>query len=433
MSTIANIATRLRNSRLANDSFWALVGSALGKGLSFLAGVAIARLLGSELYGEYGTIKNTLMMIAIFSSLGLGYSATKFIAECMRTNDMQRIADTHRIAMLLTFAMSGVIALLLVIFAPHVALWIDAPHLDNTLRLSAIAIVFNAINTTQTGEMAGLGIYRRLAMNSAWAGIFTFASSVIGALYYGFDGAIVALIVSLIFNAIINHISIRRVLKTSGPSRGIDRAYMRSIVRFSIPIALQESLYAITHWISIFILIKLAGYAELGISQAAVQWYAVLLFIPGALRNVALSHLAATNNDHESNNRILRRLMLINFVSTATPAIVVLLLAGYIASWYGATFDGLSTVLCISVVTAIVSSMANVLTQMFIAHGRNWTIFTASLLRDGGAVIATYFAILNFGHGALCAACSMFAFHIVYFITMFVAYRKINISKQKHG
>ena len=426
MSTIANIATRLRNSRLANDSFWALVGSALGKGLSFLAGVAIARMLGSELYGEYGTIKNTLMMIAIFSSLGLGYSATKFIAECMRTNDMQRIADTHHIAMLLTFAMSGVIALLLLIFAPHVALWIDAPHLDNTLRLSAIAIVFNAINTTQTGEMAGLGIYRRLALNSAWAGIFTFASSVIGALYYGFDGAIVALIVSLIFNAIINHISIRRVLKTSGPSRGIDRAYMRSIVRFSIPIALQESLYAITHWISIFILIKLAGYAELGISQAAVQWFSVLLFIPGAIRNVALSHLAETNNDKQSNRHIMRRLIQISLVSTVTPGIIVLLLAQWIASWYGASFDGLALVLCIMVFTAIVCCIANVLTQTFIAHGRNWTIFTAGLLRDVGTVITTYYAILNYGHGALCAACSMLLFQFIYLVVMTLAYKHYN-------
>ena len=108
MSQLANIATRLRSSRLASDSFWALVGSAAGRGLSFIAGVAIARMLGSELYGEYGTIKNTLMMIAIFSSLGMGYSATKFIAES--GDDVHRVAATHRIATRLTLLMSGLIA-----------------------------------------------------------------------------------------------------------------------------------------------------------------------------------------------------------------------------------------------------------------------------------------------------------------------------------
>ena len=81
MSRVNEIISRLKQSRLFADSFWALVGSAAGKGLSLIAGIAVARFLGSELYGEYGTIKNTLLMIAIFSSMGLGYSATKFIAR----------------------------------------------------------------------------------------------------------------------------------------------------------------------------------------------------------------------------------------------------------------------------------------------------------------------------------------------------------------
>lgn len=427
MISIAQIATRLRNSRLANDSFWALVGSAAGKGLSFVSGVAVARMLGSELYGEYGTIKNTLLMIAVFSSMGLGYSATKFIAESKGTGDRQRIADTHRIATLLTLVVSGIIAIHLLIFAPQVATWIDAPHLDNALRLSAAAVIFNAINTTQAGEMAGLGIYRRLAINNTWAGIFVFVGSIIGTCLYGFDGAIIALILSLIFNAALNRLSIQRTLREYGAKARMERSYVKEIIRFSIPIALQESLYAITHWVSIFLLIKLAGYAELGISQAATQWYAVLLFIPGALRNVALSHLAETNNDRQNNRRIMRRLMQINFISTAVPATIILLFAGLIGDWYGASYEGLDVVLGIAVFTAIVSSMANVLTQTFIAYGRNWAIFFASLLRDVGTVIATYFAILNYGHGALCAACAMLLFQLIYLAVMGMAYSRLDV------
>ena len=43
---------RLKSSDLFKDSFWALAGSALGKGLSLLAGIAVARFLGKEVYGE---------------------------------------------------------------------------------------------------------------------------------------------------------------------------------------------------------------------------------------------------------------------------------------------------------------------------------------------------------------------------------------------
>ena len=52
---------RLKSSDLFKDSFWALAGSALGKGLSLLAGIAVARFLGKEVYGEYGTIRTCLL------------------------------------------------------------------------------------------------------------------------------------------------------------------------------------------------------------------------------------------------------------------------------------------------------------------------------------------------------------------------------------
>lgn len=418
---VHSLITRLRQSRLFADSLWALLGSAMGKGLSLLAGIAIARLLGSELYGEYGTVKSTLLMIAVFSSLGLGYSATKFIAESRTNGNDHRIVDTHRVATIVTLITSCIIALAILLLADKVAALLDAPHLAHTLRISSVAIVFNAINTTQTGELAGFGAYRELAANNTWSGIFTFVTSIGLTLLYGFDGAIIALIISLLFNAILNHRTLRRLLANYAESRHINRAYMGEVVRFSIPIALQESLYTITNWGQIYILVTLADFSEYGISSAAHQWMSVLLFIPGALRNVALSHLSATNNDGERNRAILRRLMLVNFCSTFAPFVVIFLLSGWIASWYGASFEGLQPVLNVCVLTAVVSSLSNVLTQEFMAHGRNWFLFWSRLLRDIGALTTTYIAICCFGHAALAAAISVLVWQSGYLIVLLFA------------
>lgn len=426
MSQLANIATRLRSSRLASDSFWALVGSAAGRGLSFIAGVAIARMLGSELYGEYGTIKNTLMMIAIFSSLGMGYSATKFIAES--GDDVHRVAATHRIATRLTLLMSGLIAAVVILCAEHIALWIEAPHLDTTLRLCSIAVILNAINTTQTGELAGLGAYRPLAINNGIAGVFTLIASVALALCYGFDGAIAALILSLAFNALLNRRTIARHIER-GAGKRYNSDYTKEVVRFSIPIAMQESLYSITHWASIFILIKLSGYAEYGVSAAANQWYAVLLFIPGALRNVALSHLAKSNKDTETNRTVLKRLMLINLLSTILPALCIGALSEWVVSWYGASFEGLRAVLCVVLISAVVNSVTNVMTQEFMAHNRNWFLFLSGLTRDVGATATLYFAIQSYGHGALTAAWVTLGFSVLYFVMLTIVYRHIFLNK----
>lgn len=423
MPQIANVVNRLRQSQLFKDSFWALVGSAMGKGLSLIAGIAVARFLGSELYGEYGTIKNTLMMIAMFSSLGLGYSATKFIAESRTSNDHKRILNTHKIATTITYIMSGFIALLLIIGAKQVAIWLEAPHLTSALRLSAIAIIFNAVNTTQTGELSGFGAYKELAKNNTIAGIFTFLASVLLTYFYGFNGAIVALILSLVFNAVLNRITIGRCIVVKDKAGKVDTAYTKEIVKFSIPIALQESLYSITHWCNILILVKLANYTEIGLSSAAGQWMAVILFIPGALRNVALTHLSSSNNDRDRNKAILYRLIAINFASTFIPFLVILALSGWITSWYGESFSGLQAVLNVCVFTAVVNSLANVMAQEFMAHGKNWFLFISRLVRDVGILISLYFAVMHFGHGALTGAIITLIWQSVYLLILFYRYK----------
>lgn len=429
MSRVNEIISRLKQSRLFADSFWALVGSAAGKGLSLIAGIAVARFLGSELYGEYGTIKNTLLMIAIFSSMGLGYSATKFIAESRTSGDLKRIVDTHRIATYITLGMSGAIALLTIVFAKQVAMWLEAPHLYSALQLSAIAIIFNAINTTQTGELSGFGAYKELAKNNTWAGIFTFISSIVLTYFYNFNGAIIALIISLAFNAILNNITIRRCLKETNHREKVDIQYVKEIIKFSIPIALQEGLYSVTHWGTTIILIKLAGYIEMGISSAAGQWMAVILFIPGALRNVALTHLSASNKDKARNNAILKRLMAINFVSTFVPFLIILAISGWICTWYGDSFDGLQVVLNVCVFTAVVNSLTNVLTQKFMAHGKNWFLFWSRLIRDIGLCISLYFAILYFGHGALTSAILGLAWQCLYLLLLCVIHKQFYNEK----
>lgn len=425
---LSNITYRLKQSRLFQDSFWALVGSAAGKGLSLIAGIAVARFLGSEVYGEYGTIKNTLMMIAIFSSLGLGYSATKFIAESRTTNDHKRIVDTHKIATIITFVMSGFIALLLIIGAKQVAIWLEAPHLTSALRLSAIAVIFNAVNTTQTGELSGFGAYKELARNNTIAGIFTFVASVVLTYLFYFDGAIIALIVSLIFNAVLNKITINKCITDKNKYGKINREYVKEVVKFSIPIALQESLYSITHWGNLLILVKLSDYTEVGLSSAASQWMAVILFIPGALRNVALTHLSASNKDKNRNKSVLKKLLAINFVSTFVPFIIILCLSGWITSWYGESFSGLQSVLNICVFNAVVNSLTNVLTQEFMAHGKNWFLLYSRLIRDIGILVTLYFAIIHFGHGALTGAIVTLLWQIGYLFSLLITLKRNELN-----
>ncbi|CCY49909.1 MULTISPECIES: oligosaccharide flippase family protein [Bacteroides] len=406
---------RLKGSSLFQDSFWALLGSALGKGLALMAGIAIARFMGKDVYGEYGMIKNTLVMIAIFSTFGLGYTATKFIADCT-TNDKSRVYSIHYIATIITLIASGIIALLVCVFAIPLSLYLEAPHLSGILRWAAVAIIFNAINTTQIGELSGFNAYKIIAFNNTITGIFTFIVSIILTYYNGLIGAVVALVLTNMFNCALNYYSLRKLLLTF--QKKIEFNKLREVISFSLPIALQESLYAITHWVSTIIIVKLSGYGDLGVLSVVSQWSVLLLFVPGALRNVALSHLSGSLSNDKYHNVILKRLLFINFISTFVPFLIIGILSKWICSWYGESYNGMIIVFNVAIFTTIINSLTNVYTQELISKSQNWYLFFTRLLRDSGILIFTYFAINIYANGALIYTIASLIFQSIYLVLL---------------
>lgn len=404
------IIERLQKSALFKDSFWALLGNVLGKGLALIAGIAVARFLGSEEYGEYGMIRNNLTMIAIFSSLGLGYTATKFIAECK--GDAGQAYIIHKVVSRITWITSGIIMILVAALADPFAFWLNAPHLSHLLMFASVAVVLNAVNTTQIGELSGFRAYKAIAFNNTWAGIVTFVASVGLTYFYGIEGAVVALIISFAFNCLLNFLSIRRNLPAQKKTKG--STHYREILSFTFPVALQESSYSLTHWLSTILLIKLAGYGELGLYSAATQWMAVMMFVPAALRNVALSHLSESNDDMRANKQVLKRMVQINLVTTFIPFIIIAMLSSWICSWYGESYVNMQSVLNVCMFTTVVNSLTNVFTQNLIAMNHNWYLFATRLIRDLLTLGVAAVLILNFGNGALMYAVASLGFQLFY-------------------
>lgn len=383
---------KIKNSALFKDSFWALTGNALGKGLALVAGIAIARFLGSQAYGEYGLVKGTLLSIAIFSSFGLGYTATKFIAE-WKNQDDTRVLGIHRVNTIVTLASSCFIAVLVAVFAPAIAEWLKDAGLSSILRWSSVAIVFNAFITTQTGELSGFRAYKIVARNNIITGVLTFFCVAPAAYFGGLEWAVIALVFTLLCNCCINAWSLKKLLPAKEGKIKVSGDLYKEIISFSFPVALQESLYSITSWLAMAMLIKLASYSELGVYSAATQWMAVMLFIPGALRNVALSHLSENSKNAEASDKITKRLLLVNFVSTFIPFLIIAALSSWIATFYGASFKGLPAVLNVCIFTAVINSMTNVLTQEFIANSQNWFLFVSRFIRDALTLVLGYFII----------------------------------------
>lgn len=112
MKSINKIRVTLLNSKLFRDSFWAVFGNGIGNALMLFSGIIIARLLGKELYGEYGIVKTTMFYIASFATLGLGVTSTKYIASLISEKSIH-VGNIIRDSISITLIFSGLIAFIL--------------------------------------------------------------------------------------------------------------------------------------------------------------------------------------------------------------------------------------------------------------------------------------------------------------------------------
>ena len=421
----------MAGSKLFKDSIWSLIGSTIGRGLSLVAGIIVARFLGKEIYGEYGVIKTTLIYIEIFSTFGLGYTATKFIAEYLQ-KDRSKVKDVCKAALRITMVTSGTMALFLFLFSKQVAVFIDAPHLSSALKISALGIIVNAINIAQSGILSGFAEFKTIARNTSISGVVTFVLTVALTYFFDLDGAVWALVLSYGAQCLINNVSVRKILSAYSGSETSDRQLYKNLLSFSFPIALQESLYSITNWLVSLLLIKLSGYGELGLYSAAGQWAAIISFIPGILRNVTLSHLSSSGDEISSHNKTMNAMLLTNFLSTSLMFAFVAIFAGFICSFYGETFGGLKAVLLLCTVNAIVTSVANVYTQEYMALSRNWFLFFCRILRDAGTLVIGYFLIIRFKEkGAVLVSLAALAANIIYFSVLYFKHRSLLSMEMK--
>ena len=390
LENINKLKAYISNENLFKDSFWALTGSVASRGLGLFAAIIIARILGKDVYGEFGIIRNTLLSVAIFSTFGLGYTATKFISE-YKKEKKEHIKSINKYINKITLVTSLIMAFILFISSDFISsTLLNASHLASSLKIVSFWVVFNALTTTQIGVLAGFNEFKRMAKINTIVGVFTFFLSVVFTFYFLLKGALIALLISQILNWYLNFRLVSELTNQFPSIEKYKEQIFINIIKFSAPVALQEALYSITSWCNYLLLIKYTTYGEMGLYSAANQWSGVILFIPGILRNVILSHMSNSGDDIHRYNRILHKMLKINFFSTIIPVLIIFIFSNIITSFYGDNFDGLNAILNISIFSTIFISLSNVYVQAYMSKGYNWPMFWMKFFYQLGIIFIFY-------------------------------------------
>ncbi len=411
-----------KSSKLFSDSFWAVFGNGFGQFLLLAAGVAIARLLGKDLYGEYGIVKTNMFYMAGFATFGLVYSSTKFIAQYLN-KDNSRIMGIIKASTGITALFSAIVALPIIAFSRPLAVFLEVPGLADVFRYLSLTVVFKALSSTGTGILSGLGEFRRIAVYSVLSGLLMFVLSIPLTYYWGLEGSLLTLALSQLFNAVLNYAAIYR-LSRSFPNR-TDSGQVRELVRFSLPVALQEISFAVCNWGAIIILTKLSSVGEVGIYSATAQWNAVILFIPGLLANVVLSHFSGSVDDEARHKRTIKDTLLMYLICTIVPFLIVWAFSGFIVSLYGPEFTQMRSVLNLLIFATIPLCCSDVFKAELLALGRPWLLFLLRLLKDVLLLSLTYCFLCWHGglEGAYYFAMATLISSVIFFFALFISYR----------
>ena len=397
-------------SRIARGAFWSVLGTGISQALGLFATVICARRLGSAAYGQLGIVLTTVNLFATVASVGLGVTATKHVAE-YRRHDPQHAGRIITMSSVVSVVSGSMVAVLLIVLAPWLSRSTLKAPLAVELQLGAVMMLFGAVNGYQTGTLAGFEAFKTQAVLNAIRGFVACPAIVTGVVLGGLRGAMIAYTATSAVTFLIHEIAIRRQCRLhSVPlSYKVEKADLKLLWSFSIPVLIASFSFTPAVWWSSAMLGTTAGYAELGIFNAALQWQALVMFFSNAVANLGLPTLSAVLPERSIERYI--QMLKVNFLLTTALAVVIAvpvsLAAPWIMSLYGHGFaSGPTTLRLICLATVITAanisvghaiwSLGAALPGMLLALMRGTTLVVAAglLTAHGAAGLAGAYVIM---------------------------------------
>ena len=379
---------RALTRRFGSGLVWNTIAVAFNQGSTLVANLLLANLLGREGFGGYAVALGTVQAAAQLASLGMGSTATRYVAE-HRTADPRRaeriIGFTITVA-IISAAITG--ALISVAGNPIAKLIYHKPELAIVLRIAGIAVFFFVINGYFIGALAGLERFDALGWANAVAGFLYVAISVIGGYVFGLTGAVLGLAASGAAQSVILLRVFQRALRSSQltPRRSSVRENRPMIDRWVIPGFLGGFTSIGALWAVQAILARsAAGLPAVGIYGAAYNLMTVVLFLPSVANNVGMTLM---NNllgarDADQYRRIYWHNMRATLAVVGVGALTLAVFGRVLLRLYGPSFQSGYLPLLWLLAACIPESLTIAASQVILAHQKIWrSILFINLPRD---------------------------------------------------
>jgi O-antigen/teichoic acid export membrane protein len=389
-------------ARFASGAMWLLLGAGLSQLLLALSSIVIARVLGKEVFGEFGMVRSTVMMFGTVAGLGLGITTNKYIAE-FRDSDPARAGRVLTLTTTLAAISGTLVAIVVALAADYLASeTLGAPHLAGFVRLCAPLLAMSVVTGVQLGAVTGLEQFRVLSLLSTLTALTVASLAAVGAFAGGIEGAFYGTLIGSFVNVILMEL----ILAVLRRRKGIRIAFAglwrerQVLVSFAIPSLLAGLMVAPVTWAGLRLLfIRPDGAGEAALFQAANQLRMLALFVPGAIAQVVLPVLSNIQADVDASRyqRAIQAAAMACLVTGAAVAIPLMAASPQMMGLFGTSFSSGWLVLCLMCAAAVLQATNTVIGEALAALSKMWWGFWLNCLWGVEFLLA---ASLLVRHGA---------------------------------
>lgn len=418
-------------SRFTTGVFWSVAGTVILRLLNLFAFIFIARLLGREVYGEFGMIRSTINMFVVFGSMGMGLTATKYVAVLRRT-DPNHAGRVIALCLIISIIFTLIISSIGYLYSPYVASHIlKAPHITIELRIAMAVILVSAIIGTLNGILSGFEAFKSIAKINIWTGIFSFPLLVGSIFLAGMRGAVIAMCLNALGSCFLYAKEIRSQVDRFNIKIRWNKVHkeLHILRKFSLPALLSGIMVSPVLWLCNAMLVNQpGGYGQMGIFDAANQWLMIVIFLPGIVSQISLPMLSNFLSEKKRTEYIkfLKYSIAICCGIVLSISLPILTLSKFIMKAYGPGFAHGHWILVILVVVGILISLNNVIGQSLASNERMWIGFMLNGLWALVILLCSYIFV-EWGLGAMGLAWAYLVAYVVHSIGIGIyTYRLVN-------
>lgn len=351
------------------ESIFLIIGNGLSRIFLIVSSFIIIKLMGDKDYSKYALIYSAILSIQIFLNFGLNAIVTKKVAQKIDIFDLMK--NVFIILISIFFLVSIVIY-----FGIYRGIFEEFNYVKD---VNYIIIIFSCLSYALYSIAISMlyGLFEKVTvakinivnglLNLFFLSLFSYLKL--------FEFLFLGLMISNLLCVLYIYLTFDN--KENKRDEKIKLSII-NVMKESFPIFLSSILVAPIITVIYTIMNRNLDYKDIAVFSVCMQWYSVILFIPGVLANLILAKFSLSSNSISIKSYIIQTLG--NVMITIFVSIFVSIILFFILPYYGEYYANNFNIFLIFIITTIFVSFSTVSGQLYISLGKQWVGFLFNLL-----------------------------------------------------